>query len=148
MIGGKVFDYQIREIFGEVIASPEVDGNELHYQRGVFANISHHDNFPCFKASLSHSIGRIVANDFIRFKCCECGGWWLTHGAVIRMMAMGAKVPSNIAGIFWSRHPKLIAGNFPRPPDSNFASASSSSAFSPSPPSSLPSLRRKHFNFG
>ena len=28
MIGGKVFDYQIREIFGEAIASPEVAGNE------------------------------------------------------------------------------------------------------------------------
>jgi hypothetical protein len=27
MTGGKVFDYQIREIFGEAIASPEAVGN-------------------------------------------------------------------------------------------------------------------------
>ena len=105
MIGGKVFDYQIREIFGEVIASPEVAGNELHYQRGVFANISYHDNFPCFKASLSHSKGRIVATDFILFKCCECGGWWLTHGAVIRMMAIGfSPSPIEHASDVWTKY--------------------------------------------
>jgi hypothetical protein len=52
MIGGKVFDYQIREIFGEAIASSGAVGNEVHYQRGVFANILHRDNFACFKASL------------------------------------------------------------------------------------------------
>jgi hypothetical protein len=45
------------------------------------------------------------------------------------MMAMGAKVPSNIAGIFWSRHPKSIAGSFSRPPDSNFAFSFASFAF-------------------
>jgi hypothetical protein len=39
MTGGKVSDYQIRETFGEAIASPEAVGNEVHYQRGVFANI-------------------------------------------------------------------------------------------------------------
>jgi hypothetical protein len=76
-----------------------------------------------------HSKGRFEATEFMLFECCECGGWWLTHGAVIRMMAMGTKVPSNIAGIFWSRHPKSIAGSFPRPPDSNFALAFSSFAF-------------------
>jgi hypothetical protein len=45
VIGGKVFDYQIRETFGEPIASPEAVGNEVHYQRGVFASTLHHDLF-------------------------------------------------------------------------------------------------------
>jgi hypothetical protein len=122
MSGGKVFDYQIQEIFGETIASPEAVGNEVHYQRGAFANILHHDPFACIKASFRHSNDRIEATEFMRFGCCECGGWWLKHGTAIRMIAMGAEVPPNIAGIFSSRHPKSIAGSSPRRPVSfNFA---------------------------
>jgi hypothetical protein len=97
MTGGKVFDYQIREIFGEAIASSEVAGNEI---------ILRHDKFACVKASLRHIKGRIVATDFMLFISAAGvvdGGWWVAHGTVIiRMMAMGAKVPPNIAGIFWS----------------------------------------------
>jgi hypothetical protein len=65
------------------------------------------------KPAYRQSKGRFVATEFMLFECCECGGWWLTHGAVIRVMAMGEKVPPDAARIFWNRHPKYIAGFFP-----------------------------------
>jgi hypothetical protein len=61
MSGGKVFDYHIQEIFGEAIASPEAVGDEVRYQRGVFASTLHHQLFACIKASMRHSKGRIEA---------------------------------------------------------------------------------------
>jgi hypothetical protein len=77
MSGGKVFDYHIQEIFGEAIASPEAVGDEVRYQRGVFASTLHHQLFACIKASMRHSKGRIEATEFMR---CECVFLSFQHG--------------------------------------------------------------------